>query len=224
MPDFSTFSERSVKVTGLAMEESRRLGHNYISSEQLLVGMLGVSGTKDLLNNAGITLEDAKNAIERIVGRGSGFVAIEIPYTSNAVKAIEKAIDIAHLNNNVIVDPEHLLLALLEIRDGYVLRVLEDCSVSIDALIASVKLESELLVSISSLPAVPTTSKTNSFGLLNIVVLPQEHGGYVAEVSTMGSWMNGGVRFKSVGYGDSDMKAIAASLEKLAAMYQNHQN
>lgn len=73
-----SFSERSLKVINLAQEESHRLGHNFIGSEQLLIGLLSAdNSTTQLLNAEGITLETTRLEVEKIIGRGSGFVAME---------------------------------------------------------------------------------------------------------------------------------------------------
>lgn len=73
-----SFSERSLKVINLAQEESHRLGHNFIGSEQLLIGLLSAdNSTTQLLNAEGITLEATRLEVEKIIGRGSGFVAME---------------------------------------------------------------------------------------------------------------------------------------------------
>ena len=43
MPEFNNFSSRSLQAIALAREESRRLGHNFVGSEQVLLGLLGAN-------------------------------------------------------------------------------------------------------------------------------------------------------------------------------------
>ena len=65
----------------LAQEEARRLGHNFVGTEQILLGLIG-EGTgvaAEVLKSLGVNLKDSRIEVEKIIGRGSGFVAVEIP-------------------------------------------------------------------------------------------------------------------------------------------------
>ena len=78
---FERFTEKAIKVVMLSQEESRRLGHNFVGTEQILLGLIG-EGTGvayKVLRSVNLTLKDARMEVERIIGRGSGFVAVEIP-------------------------------------------------------------------------------------------------------------------------------------------------
>ena len=75
---FERFTEKAIKVIMLAQEEARRLGHNFVGTEQVLLGLIGEStgvGAK-ALKTMGVTLKDARAEVEKIIGRGSGFVAV----------------------------------------------------------------------------------------------------------------------------------------------------
>ena len=77
---FERFTEKAIKVIMLAQEEARRLGHNFVGTEQVLLGLIG-EGTgvaAKTLKSMGVTLKDARAEVEAIIGRGSGFVAVEI--------------------------------------------------------------------------------------------------------------------------------------------------
>jgi ATP-dependent Clp protease ATP-binding subunit ClpC len=83
---FERFTEKAIKVVMLSQEESRRLGHNFVGTEQILLGLIG-EGTGvayKVLRSVNLTLKDARMEVERIIGRGSGFVAVEIPFTPRA--------------------------------------------------------------------------------------------------------------------------------------------
>ena len=70
----------------LAQEEARRLGHTLVGTEQILLGLIGEgnwSGSK-VLKSLGVNLKDSRIEVEKIIGRGSGFVAVEIPFTPRA--------------------------------------------------------------------------------------------------------------------------------------------
>lgn len=133
MIDFGNFSENSVKVIMLSQEEAQRLGHNFIGREQLLTGILGTNnGAAQLLKAVGATLNAAREEVEKIIGRGSGFVAVEIPFTPNAKLALEQATDIAR-QDRMPVEPEHILLTILN-SEGVALRVVENLNVNVEQL------------------------------------------------------------------------------------------
>src|SRR5271155_343008 len=88
---FERFTEKAVKVIMLAQEEARRLGHNFVGTEQILLGLIG-EGTgiaAKTLKSMGVNLKDARVEVEKIIGRGSGFVAVEIPFTPRAKRVLE---------------------------------------------------------------------------------------------------------------------------------------
>lgn len=135
MPELSNFSDRSLKVINIAEEEAHRLGHNFIGSEQLLIGLLSVdSGATQLLNAAGINLSNAQVELEKLIGRGSGFIAVQIPFTPRAKRAIEMAITRAYEQRPIVVEPKHLLLAIVDLGEGIALRLLENLGASIPQL------------------------------------------------------------------------------------------
>lgn len=74
-------------------EESRRLGHNFVGTEQILIGLIGQETgiAAKVLRSMGVNLDDARIEVEKIVGRGSEFIAIEIPFTLAAKRALEYA-------------------------------------------------------------------------------------------------------------------------------------
>jgi ATP-dependent Clp protease ATP-binding subunit ClpC len=92
---FERFTEKAIKVIMLAQEEARRLGHNFVGTEQILLGLIG-EGTgiaAKVLKSMGINLKDARVEVEKIIGRGSGFVAVEIPFTPRAKRVLELSLE-----------------------------------------------------------------------------------------------------------------------------------
>lgn len=92
---FERFTEKAIKVVMLAQEEARRLGHNFVGTEQILLGLIGESTgiAAKVLKGMGVNLKDARVEVEKIIGRGSGFVAVEIPFTPRAKRVLELALD-----------------------------------------------------------------------------------------------------------------------------------
>jgi ATP-dependent Clp protease ATP-binding subunit ClpC len=77
---FERFTEQAIKAIMLAQEEARRLGHNFVGTEQILLGLVG-EGTgiaAKVLLDMGLNLKEARNEIENIIGRGSGFLPMKV--------------------------------------------------------------------------------------------------------------------------------------------------
>jgi hypothetical protein len=85
----------TAQVVMLAQEEARRLGHNFVGTEQLLLGLIGESTgiAAKVLKSMGVNLKDARVEVEKIIGRGSGFVAVEIPFTPRAKRVLEMSLE-----------------------------------------------------------------------------------------------------------------------------------
>jgi len=128
---FERFTEKAIKVIMLAQEESRRLGHNFVGTEQILLGLIG-EGTGlafKVLNSMGVTLKDARVEVEKIIGRGTGFVAVEIPFTPRAKRVLELSLEEARQLGHNYIGTEHLLLGLIRENEGVAARVLENLGV-----------------------------------------------------------------------------------------------
>jgi ATP-dependent Clp protease ATP-binding subunit ClpC len=128
---FEYFSDKAIKVVMLSQEEARRLGHNFVGTEQLLLGILGegTSVAAKLLSDKGVTLEDARREVESIIGRGSGFIPAEIPFTPRAKRVFEGSLQEARQLGNNYIGPEHILLGLLQDEEGVAAKVLENFSI-----------------------------------------------------------------------------------------------
>jgi len=93
-----------------AQEEARGLGHAYIGTEHLLLGVLAQRSLP------GLTLEQARNDAEALVGRGKGAPAEgEPPFTARAKKALDLALREAHPAE---IEPEHIALGILREGEG----------------------------------------------------------------------------------------------------------
>ncbi|KXZ48535.1 hypothetical protein GPECTOR_27g706 [Gonium pectorale] len=124
---FERFTEKAIKVVMLAQEEARRLGHNFVGTEQLLLGLIGESTgiAAKVLKSMGVNLKDARVEVEKIIGRGSGFVAVEIPFTPRAKRVLEMSLEEARQLGHNYIGTEHILLGLLREGEGVAARVLE---------------------------------------------------------------------------------------------------
>jgi ATP-dependent Clp protease ATP-binding subunit ClpC len=130
---FERFTEKAIKVIMLAQEEARRLGHNFVGTEQILLGLVG-EGTgvaAKVLKSMGVNLKDARVEVEKIIGRGSGFVAVEIPFTPRAKRVLELSLEEARQLGHNYIGTEHLLLGLIREGEGVAARVLENLGVDL---------------------------------------------------------------------------------------------
>ena len=123
----SKFTDRVQRVIVMAQEESKRLNHNYVGTEHILLGLvaLGEGAAVNVLDGLGVDISNLKEELEKIVAAGENTVLIgEIPFTPGAKKVIELSIEEAHSMGNSNVGTEHILLGLIRESEGIAARVL----------------------------------------------------------------------------------------------------
>jgi ATP-dependent Clp protease ATP-binding subunit ClpC len=124
---FERFTDRARRVVVLAQEESRLLGHNYIGTEHLLLGLLaeqeGVAARA--LRSLGITLDAAREQVREIIGPGPQEVRGHIPFTPRAKKILELSLREALKLGSEVISTEHLLLGLVDEGAGVGAQILE---------------------------------------------------------------------------------------------------
>ncbi|MFL5731828.1 MAG: Clp protease N-terminal domain-containing protein [Chloroflexia bacterium] len=129
---FSTFSPAAREALSNAQKEARSLGHDFLGTEHLLLGLLdndhGVAATA--LHNLGITRALALREIERTVGHGSHWPRAPMPLTVRCKRVLQLATEEARRSNRPQVDTGHLLLALLLEREGVAALVLQALGVT----------------------------------------------------------------------------------------------
>lgn len=125
---FQHFTDKAVRVIMLSQEEARRLGHNLVGTEQLLLGLIaeGTGVAAKVLIDQGITLQACRIEIEKIIGRGSRFVPSEIPFTPKVKRVFEQAFLEAKAFGHNYIGPEHLLLGLIQEGEGVAAKVLQN--------------------------------------------------------------------------------------------------
>lgn len=116
---FERFTDQSRRVVVLAQEEARRLDHNYIGSEHLLLGLLreerGASARA--LGSAEITAEAVREQIETLIGRGQTAPSGHIPFTRRAKRCLELSLREAMRLGHSYIGTGHLLLGLTSVQD-----------------------------------------------------------------------------------------------------------
>ncbi|MFN8368581.1 MAG: ATP-dependent Clp protease ATP-binding subunit [Candidatus Kapaibacterium sp.] len=149
------FSNRVQDVIRLSREEALRLGHDYIGTEHLLLGIIreGEGIAVKILRNLGVDLFKLKKSIEDTVRSSSGTLTIgNIPLTKQAEKVLKITYLEAKLYKSDVIGTEHLLLSLLRDEDNIAAQILSQFSVSYDAV------RKELDNIISGKPSTPPRS------------------------------------------------------------------
>ena len=125
---FERFTDRARQVLILAQEEARGLGHNYIGTEHILLGLLreGEGVAARVLASRGVTLEGVRAQVVRIIGEGEEEVtAGQIPFTPRAKNVLEVAFrEMIDLQPPAAIGTEHLLLGLVSVRKSVASQIL----------------------------------------------------------------------------------------------------
>lgn len=123
---FERFTDSAIQVIRLSQEEARRLGHNFVGTEQILLGLIGEGNgvAAKVLQSLGVTLKAVREEVEKIIGRGIGFVGVEIPFTPRSRRVLELSLEESRSFGWTYIGTEHLLLALIRDGEGVAAKVL----------------------------------------------------------------------------------------------------
>ena len=112
----------------LAQDESRSLGHDYVGTEHLLLGLLREEGglAARVLDSVAVPPADVQAMVVRVVGRGDAAAVGQIPFTPRAKNALELALRESLSLGHDYVGSEHLLLGVVGTNDGVAARILFD--------------------------------------------------------------------------------------------------
>ncbi len=130
------FTQRAQAALRLAQEASAQLGHGYVGSEHLLLGLSreGQGVAAKVLRNAGLEPETIRSSIARLVGVGAPVPMPSQGLTPRCKKIIELAMSEAAGLGHRYVGTEHLLLGLLREGDGVAARILAGSGVELKRL------------------------------------------------------------------------------------------
>jgi ATP-dependent Clp protease ATP-binding subunit ClpA len=120
------FTDHARRVVVLAQDEARRLNHNYIGTEHLLLGLLreGDGVAAEALDELGVSLEVVRVQVGELAGQGVSTPTGHIPYTPQAKKTLEASLQEALQLGHNHIGTEHLLLGLSRQREGVAAQVL----------------------------------------------------------------------------------------------------
>jgi ATP-dependent Clp protease ATP-binding subunit ClpC len=137
---FERFTESARQVVVLAQEEARALGHNYIGTEHILLGLLreqqGLAA--QVLASFGMSHERVRNEVVQLIGPSEATAAGQIPFTPRAKKVLELALREALSLGHDYIGDEHILLGLIRGNEGIAATVLLNFSADPESVRAEV--------------------------------------------------------------------------------------
>ena len=157
---FEYFNEKAIKNVVLAQEEARNTGHNLVGTEHILLGVIGegTSTAAELLANLNVELDRTRELAIEVVGKGSGFIPANIPFTPKAKRILEQAFNEARQLKSNFISPEHILLAMIKQTDNMAVKLLTKQNVNLR------QLRTELIKKLGETEAVAAGNKDNPFG------------------------------------------------------------
>lgn len=140
---FSGFTQRANNAVNVAIGQAGLMGHTYIGSEHLILGMLdensGVAHT--VLTGSGVSFAAYRKAITVTVGQGNKTQLTPEDFTPRCKKALEMSIIRARMMGQSFVGTEHILMVLAKEPDGYGVKLLREQGVDLDAVVESMASE-----------------------------------------------------------------------------------
>ena len=129
---FVRFTAEARQVVIHAQDEARRLKHNYVGTEHLLLGLLREREGRaaEALRLLGVTLPGVRREVKRIIGAGSKDPAGPIPFTPRAKKVFELALRAARSRGESHIRSHHMLAGLVEEAEGVAGHILRDHGVT----------------------------------------------------------------------------------------------
>ncbi len=123
---FRHFTDRAYRAVTSAEAEAAGLRHNYVGTEHLLLGLLGIDdgAAAKVLTRLGVSAPDVRSQIEQIIGRGTAPPAGQPPFTPRSKKVLELANREAKRLGHNYVGTEHLLLGLAREGAGLAAQIL----------------------------------------------------------------------------------------------------
>ena len=147
--NFNGFTEKANAALNLAIKGAQMLGHTYIGSEHLLLGLLRVgSGTAaDMLISKGITEDKIEAILKQEIGEGNPVSLTPDYFTPRAKRVLETAVSASKSREKGFVGTEHILLGILSEGDNFAVRFLGEMGVDVaqltDEVMKSVGLKSD---------------------------------------------------------------------------------
>ncbi len=125
---YDRLTEKTRKVISYARQEAQRMGHQYIGTEHLLLGLVreGTGMAATVLQRLGVDPKRVRLEVEKVVKGGTDVISTgkQFPFAPRAKKAFEYAVEEAKRMGQNYIGTEHLLLGLLREEEGIAAQVL----------------------------------------------------------------------------------------------------
>ncbi len=127
------FTEKAQLALNAALDFASQMGHSYIGSEHLLLGLLAVEDgiASHYLEAKGVGIEQVKDAVERLSGIGTPNPVSLADMTPRTKTILENALRVSQDAGHALIGTEHLLASLLAQRDCVAVRILESLNIPI---------------------------------------------------------------------------------------------
>ena len=134
------FTDDAQRVLSFAQEAALELGHDYVGTEHVLIGLTKVKNgvAAKALEELGILTEDIFEAVEEQVGRGNK-KATSIYMTPRVKNVLELAVQVANRMNHNYVGTEHILLGLLSDGGGVAVGILRAMNIRTDDIVEAIR-------------------------------------------------------------------------------------
>lgn len=141
MYSFNGFTQKANRALNLSIEAAQDLGHTYIGTEHILLGLLeeGTGVASAALSGSGIAADAVEDLIKTKIGVGSRTALSPADLTPRSKRILQNAVIVAAKLGHNYVGTEHLLLALLEEQDSYALGFMQELGVKPNDLLQSLR-------------------------------------------------------------------------------------
>ena len=129
------FTEEASKALELSVQAAKELGHAYIGSEHLLLGLLreGGSVAAKVLENNGVTEDAVREKIEAAIGRGDPAQVVNAELTPRTKRIVELSLAEANRMGKQLIGAEHLLIAIIEENNNIGCRIISELCGNVSA-------------------------------------------------------------------------------------------
>ncbi len=129
------FTEEASKALELSVQAAKELGHAYIGSEHLLLGLLreGGSVAAKVLENNGVTEDAVREKVEAAIGRGDPAQVVNAELTPRTKRIVELSLAEANRMGKQLIGAEHLLIAIIEENNNIGCRIISELCGNVSA-------------------------------------------------------------------------------------------
>ena len=128
--NFGGFTAKANNALNIAISKAEELGHTYVGSEHLLLGLVSVddSVAYQILNDYGVDKDKILELIKSNIGTGAPTKLSPEHLTPRAKRVVEVAVSFSRDSGSTFVGTEHILIGILSEGDNYAIRFLKELS------------------------------------------------------------------------------------------------